>query len=72
MPGHPLQEEQADLQNASVTTSEMKAPAPAPAPATHLPISMLQAIGKKFGGVPPAEIAQDKLLKMKAINEDVD
>jgi hypothetical protein len=70
MPGHPLQEEQADLQNASVTTSEMKAPAPAPA--AHLPISMVQAIGKKFGGVPPAEIAQEKLLKMKAMNEDVD
>jgi hypothetical protein len=33
---------------------------------------MLLAIGKKFGGVPPAEIAQDKLLKMKAMNEDVD
>jgi hypothetical protein len=41
-------------------------------PAPNLPVETLRALGTKFSGISPEEVADDQLLRFTVLNEDMD
>jgi hypothetical protein len=40
--------------------------------APHLPVETLRGLGTNFCGIPPEELADEQLLNLDVINEDID